>query len=203
MDVVESEVQSFMKPVTCTGTAENEGQFLRNCAVEGEIWGSRALVDRHFLCFQTLDCLLNLEPSRQNNKSSCKRLNKGLLDFAVPAPRPQDPLSGWSSNNNSRIQKRGDASWMSEHSVIFKVLWGSGDAAVSGEGSLKGPCGFWTLFNGAAERFPDAFLSVVNPGWTNCFPFYAAALQQRVVLFTVHGTRLRHYHITWLPFFFI
>ena len=48
------------------------------------VWSS------YFLPFQTLDCLLNLEPSRQYNKSSCKCLNRGLLDFGVPTPRPQE-----------------------------------------------------------------------------------------------------------------
>lgn len=48
------------------------------------------VMSRYFLCFETLDCLLNLEPSRHYNKSSCKCLNRGLLDFGVPTPRPHE-----------------------------------------------------------------------------------------------------------------
>lgn len=43
----------------------------------------------HGLCVQTLCCLLNLEPSRQYNKRSCKCLDGGLLDLGVPTPPDQ------------------------------------------------------------------------------------------------------------------
>lgn len=36
--------------------------------------------------FKRRGCLLNLEPSRQYHKRSCKCLNRGLLDFGVPTP---------------------------------------------------------------------------------------------------------------------
>ena len=62
--------------------------------IVGEIWRLRASVVFFFsfisFAFKRQGCLLNLEPSRQYHKRSCKCLNRGLLDFGVPTPRPQE-----------------------------------------------------------------------------------------------------------------
>lgn len=58
--------------------------------INGEIWRLEACIVLLFPLLSSVGCLLNLEPSRQHNKRSCKCLNRGLLDFGVPtSPRPQ------------------------------------------------------------------------------------------------------------------
>lgn len=78
------------------------GGFFFSLLPEIHQWINLALagLNSPFISFAfTQSCLLNLEPSRQYNKRSCKCLNRGLLDFGVPNTPllPSRPQEDWFS----------------------------------------------------------------------------------------------------------
>lgn len=77
----------------------------QNPPMDKKCWGPSGASSLLHPLLSSVGCLLNLEPSRQYNKRSCKCLNRGAIWTLVSKPQPPRPQFWLSLRVGSHFQK--------------------------------------------------------------------------------------------------